>query len=183
MKKTTAAFFSIFAYGSRLGPEVANGVYVCNAFSMSDKEIAAVAEATNKFTAGMSDKEKIKICVDLITKRFSYDANGKGFYWTDSGTSGVCDDFAIATRTILGIAGIPVALVSGDVSNGAHAWNQAYADGEWIIVDATAAEYGYPQYMSMSEHEKLYGYDHSLNNSIRAQIRQAMIASAESARK
>lgn len=183
MKKTTAAFFSIFAYGSRLGPEVANGVYVCNAFSMDDKEIAAVAEATNKFTAGMSDKEKIKICVDLITKRFSYDANGKGFYWTDSGTSGVCDDFAIATRTILGIAGIPVALVSGDVSNGAHAWNQAYADGEWIIVDATAAEYGYPQYMSMSEHEKLYGYDHSLNNSIRAQIRQAMVEAAESARK
>ena len=182
MKNTTAAFGSIFAYGSRLCATKANGVYVCNAYSMSDKEIAAVAEATNKFTAGMSDKEKIKICVDLITKRFSYDANGKGFYWTDSGTSGVCDDFAIATRTILGIAGIPVALVSGDVSNGAHAWNQAYADGEWIIVDATAAEYGYPQYMSMSEHEKLYGYDHSLNNSIRAQIRQAMIASAESAR-
>lgn len=183
MNNTTAAFGSIFAYGSRLCATKANGVYVCNAYSMSDKEIAAVAEATNKFTAGMSDKEKIKICVDLITKRFSYDANGKGFYWTDSGTSGVCDDFAIATRTILGIAGIPVALVSGDVSNGAHAWNQAYADGEWIIVDATAAEYGYPQYMSMSEHEKLYGYDHSLNNSIRAQIRQAMVEAAESARK
>ena len=183
MNQTTAAFGSIYANGCKFLAKSVNGMNVCNAYRISDEEVQAVSEATSKFTDGMSDKEKIKICVDLITKRFSYDANGKGFYWTDSGTSGVCDDFAIATRTILGIAGIPVALVSGDVSNGAHAWNQAYADGEWIIVDATAAEYGYPQYMSMSEHEKLYGYDHSLNNSIRAQIRQAMVEAAESARK
>ena len=182
MKNTTAALGSIFAYGSRLCPKKTNGVYVCNAYSMSDKEIAAVAEATSKFTAGMSDKEKIKICVDLITQKFSYDANGGGFSWTRGGTAGVCDDFSIATRTILGVAGIPVFTVAGTVSNGEHAWNMAYADGEWIIVDATAAEYGYPQYMSMSEHEKLYGYNHSLNNSVDTQITKALIESAESAR-
>ena len=182
MKNTTAALGSIFAYGSRLCPKKTNGVYVCNAYSMSDKEIAAVAEATNKFTAGMSDKEKIKICVDLITKKFSYDANGKGFSWTNGGTAGVCDDFSIATGTILGVAGIPVFSLSGDVSNGPHGWNMAYADGEWVIVDATAAEFGYPQYMSMSEHEKLYGYSHSLNTGINTQIRQALIEAAESVR-
>lgn len=182
MNKTTAPFSSIFAYGSRFGAEVANGTFVCNAYSMSDKEIAAVAEAINKFTAGMSDKEKIKICVDLITQKFSYDANGGGFSWTRGGTAGVCDDFSIATRTILGVAGIPVFSLTGDVSNGPHAWNMAYADGEWVIVDATAAEFGYPQYMSMSEHEKLYGYSHSLNTGINTQIRQALIEAAESAR-
>ena len=183
MKKTTAPFSSVFAYGSRFGPEVTNGAYVCNAYSMSDKEIAAVAEATNKFTAGMSDKEKIKICVDLITKKFSYDANGGGFSWTRGGTAGVCDHFANATSTILGVAGIPVIQVEGTVSNGPHGWNMAYADGEWIVVDATAAEYGYPQYMSMSEHEKLYGYNHSIYNGINTQIRMAMVEAAESARK
>lgn len=73
-------------------------------------------------------------------------------------------------------------MFSGTVSNGAHAWNMAYADGEWVIVDATAAEFGYPQYMSMSEHEKLYGYSHSLNDGIRAQIWKALIVAAESAR-
>ena len=182
MKNTTAAFGSIFAYGSRLCATKANGVYVCNAYSMSDKEIAAVAEATNKFTAGMSDKEKIKICVDLITQKFSYDANGGGFSWTRGGTAGVCDDFSIATRTILGVAGIPVFSRTGDVSNGPHAWNMAYADGEWVIVDATAAEFGYPQCMSMSEHEKLYGYSHSLNTGIYTQIKQALIETAESVR-
>lgn len=183
MRETMAALFSICDNGYKFAAISANGVCVCNAFSMSDKEIAAVAEATNKFTAGMSDKEKIKICVDLITKKFSYDANGKGFSWRSGGTSGVCDHFANATDTILGISGIPVFMVSGNVSNGAHAWNMAYADGEWIIVDATAAEYGYPQYMSMSEHEKLYGYNHSLNDNIRIQISKALVEAAESARK
>ena len=183
MRETMAALFSICDNGYKFAAISANGVCVCNAFSMSDKEIAAVAEATNKFTAGMSDKEKIKICVDIITKKFSYDANGKGFSWRSGGTSGVCDHFANATDTILGISGIPVFMVSGNVSNGAHAWNMAYADGEWIIVDATAAEYGYPQYMSMSEHEKLYGYNHSLNDNIRIQISKALVEAAESARK
>lgn len=182
MRETMAALFSICDNGYKFAAISANGVCVCNAFSMSDKEIAAVAEATNKFTAGMSDKEKIKICVDLITKKFSYDANGKGFSWRSGGTSGVCDHFANATDTILGISGIPVFMVSGNVSNGAHAWNMAYADGEWIIVDATAAEYGYPQYMSMSEHEKLYGYNHSLNNGTRTQVQRALIEAAESVR-
>ena len=183
MKQTTAAFGSIYANGCKFTAKSVNGMYVCNAYSINDKEVQAVSEATSKFTDGMSDKEKIKICVDLITKKFSYDANGKGFSWERGGTSGVCDHFANATDTILGIAGIPVINMSGTVSNGSHGWNLAYADGEWIIVDATAAEYGYPQYMSMAEHEKLYGYDHSLNNSVRTQIIKAMVETAESARK
>ena len=183
MKQTTAAFGSIYANGCKFTAKSVNGMYVCNAYRINDKEVQAVSEATSKFTDGMSDKEKIKICVDLITKKFSYDENGKGFSWDGGGTSGVCDHFANATDTILGIAGIPVINMSGTVSNGSHGWNLAYADGEWIIVDATAAEYGYPQYMSMAEHEKLYGYDHSLNDSIRTQIIKAMVETAESARK
>lgn len=182
MKQTTAAFGSIYANGCKFTAKSVNGMYVCNAYRINDKEVQAVSEATSKFTDEMSDKEKIKICVNLITKKFSYDANGKGFSWDRGGTSGVCDHFAIATQEILGIAGIPVAQISGKVSNGSHAWNQAYADGEWIIVDATAAEFGYPQYMSMSEHEKLYGYSHSLNTGINTQIRMAMVEAAESAR-
>lgn len=84
---------------------------------------------------------------------------------------------------ILAVAGIPTISVGGNVSNGGHTWNQVYADGEWIIVDSTAAEFGYPQYMSMSEHEKLYGYNHSLNNTVKTQIQRALIEAAESARK
>ena len=180
--EVTQALNSIYAYGAKFSTKKVDGCYIYNAYNISAAEVAAVSEATSKFTSGMSDKEKIKICVDLITSKFSYGAGQGGFSWTDGGTTGVCNDFAIATHTILGIAGIPTVIVSGDVSNGAHAWNQAYADGEWIIVDSTAAEYEYPQYMSMSEHEKLYGYAHTSNNTKRTQIQRALVEAAESAR-
>lgn len=180
--EVTGAITAIYAYGSKFSTKKIDGCYVYNAYSINAKDVAAVSEATSKFTSSMSDKEKIKICVDLITKRFNYDTNGSGFSWDGGGTSGVCDHFANATSTILGVAGIPVIQVDGTVSNGEHGWNMAYADGEWIIVDATAAEYGYPQYMSMSEHEKLYGYSHSLNTALMTQIQQALIETAESAR-
>ena len=180
---TSIAAIGVFMGGYKIGTDKKNDCWIFNASHVNDTTKEAVSSATSKFTSGMSDKEKIKICVDLITSKFSYDENGSGFSWDRGGTSGVCNHFANATLDILNVAGIPCFMVSGTVSNGAHSWVQAYADGEWIIVDATAAEYGYPQYMSMSEHEKLYGYDHSLNNSIRAQIRQAMVEAAESARK
>lgn len=180
--EVTQALSSIFAYGTKFSTKKVDGCYVYNAYNISDAEVKAVSEATSKFTSSMSDKEKVKICVDLITKKFSYDENGSGFSWDRGGTSGVCDHFANATNDILGIAGIPVFMVSGDVSNGAHTWNQAYVDGEWVIVDSTAAEYGYSKYMSMSEHEKLYGYDHSKNNSLKAQVKRALVEAAASAR-
>ena len=179
----TSTVSSISAYGCKFTTGTGNWCEVYNSYKISEKVRKAVNGAISKFTDNMTDKEKIKICVDLITQKFSYDANGKGFSWTDGGTSGVCNSFMSATNDILGVAGIPVFRVSGTVSNGEHAWNLAYADGEWIVVDATAAEYGYPQYMSMSEHEKLYGYNHSIYNGINTQIRMAMVEAAESARK
>lgn len=180
---TSIAAIGVFMGGYKIGTDKKNDCWIFNASHVNDTTKEAVSSATSKFTSGMSDKEKIKICVDLITSKFSYDENGSGFSWDRGGTSGVCNHFANATLDILNVAGIPCFMVSGTVSNGAHSWVQAYADGEWIIVDATAAEYGYPQYMSMAEHEKLYGYDHSLNNSVRTQIAKAMIETAESARK
>lgn len=182
MNYTSTALTFTYAYGTKFVAKNNDGCYVYNSYNISEKERTAVSEAISKITDSMSDKEKVKICVDLITKKFSYDANGDGFSWDRGGTSGICDNFSNATNVILDVAGIPVIQVSGDVSNGAHTWNQAYVDGEWVIVDATAAEYGYPQYMSMSEHEKLYGYSHSLNNGTRTQVQRAMIEAAESAR-
>lgn len=181
MNTVTGAVRDIFAYGVKFTDTTKDGCRIINASPIKDDIKNAVAPAINKLNDSMSDKEKVKICVDLITEKFSYGAGQGGFSWT-SGTTGVCDDFASATLYILDAAGIPTFTLAGDVSNGAHAWNQAYVDGEWVIVDSTAAEYGYPQYMSMSEHEKLYGYDHSKNNTVSAQIERALVEAAESAR-
>ena len=61
------------------------------------------------------------------------------------------------------------------VSNGAHAWLQAYVDGKWCIVDATAAEYGYSATMTFSEHEKLYGYSHASNEADETKVARALV--------
>lgn len=181
MNEVSDAAQDIYAYGVKFYDTTKDGCRVFNAYPIKNGIKEAVAPAINKLNDNMSDKEKVKICVDLVTSRFSYGEGQGGFTWT-SGTTGICDDFANATRNILAVAGIPSFSVAGDVSNGAHAWLQAYVDGEWVIVDATAAEYGYAQYMSMSEHEKLYGYDHSKNNTLRTQIKRALVEAAESAR-
>ena len=181
MNEVSDAAQDIYAYGVKFYDTTKDGCRVFNAYPIKNDIKEAVAPAINKLNDNMSDKEKVKICVDLVTSRFSYGEGQGGFTWT-SGTTGICDDFANATRNILAVAGIPSFSVAGDVSNGAHAWLQAYVDGEWVIVDATAAEYGYAQYMSMSEHEKLYGYDHSKNNTLRTQIKRALVEAAESAR-
>ena len=182
MNEVTAAVRDVYAYGVKFYDTTKDGCRIFSASPIKDDIKEAVAPAINKINDSMSDKEKVKICVDLVTSRFNYGEGQGGFTWTDGGTTGVCDDFAIATHNILAVAGIPSLTVAGDVFNGAHTWNQAYVDGEWVIVDATAAEYGYPQYMSMSEHEKLYGYDHSKNNTVSAQIERALVEAAESAR-
>lgn len=181
MNEVTAAVRDVFAYGIKFSDTTKDGCRIINASPVKDDVKNAVAPAINKLNDSMSDKEKVKICVDYVTSKFSYGEGQGGFSWT-SGTTGICNHFANATREILDVAGIPSFTVAGDVSNGAHTWNQAYVDGEWVIVDSTAAEYGYPQYMSMSEHEKLYGYDHSKNNTVSAQIERALVEAAESAR-
>lgn len=178
---TSIAVTCIFMDGHKFGTDKKNDCWIFNTSQVNEATKKAVSPAISKFTSGMSDKEKIKICVDLVTSKFSYGAGQGGFSWT-SGTTGVCNDFANATLDILDVAGIPCFMVSADVFNGAHSWVQAYADGEWVIVDSTAAEYGYPQYMSMSEHEKLYGYDHSKNNFKRTLIQRALIETVENAR-
>ena len=181
MNEVVAAAQGIFAYGSKLSMGKKDGCYVINASPIKSNIKEAVAPAIGKITDDMSDKEKIKICVDFVTSKFSYGESQGGGSWT-SGTTGICDNFANATLDILAVAGIPTISVGGNVSNGGHTWNQVYADGEWIIVDSTAAEFGYPQYMSMSEHEKLYGYRHALNEGTVVQIKRAIIESAETVR-
>lgn len=180
-KETSICVTGIFMNNAKFVSQKKDGCWFINATPVNSTIKNAVSEATDKFTQSMSDKEKIKICVDLITKKFSYDENGRGFSWDNGGASGVCNHFANATLNILDVAGIPCFMVSGDVSNGAHSWVQAYADGEWIIVDSTAAEYGYSQYMSFSEHERLYGYSHSENEDTRSLVRRAIIESVVNA--
>jgi hypothetical protein len=49
-----------------------------------------------------------------------------------------CHGYTLLTAALLRAIGIPALYVRGSNSNGAsHAWNEAYVDGRWIIMDTT----------------------------------------------
>ena len=130
-----------------------------------------------QFTDGMSDREKVELCVKAVCDRFDYAmVTGQGFDWTNGLTTGDCDNFSSAINEILGAAGIPCFKLAGTVRDGEHSWNQAYIDGEWLIIDGGAADVGYGMTMTMPAHEKLYGYAHKLNEK---PVTHALVETAE----
>ena len=113
-----------------------------------------------KMNDSMTDREKVQICVKAITDRFEYGLipGTVPCTWTNGNTYGVCDHFKILTAQLLAAAGIPVITCVGDTELGPHGWNIALIDGEWLVVDSTAAEGGYSMPMTYAQHAKLYGY-------------------------
>lgn len=53
--------------------------------------------------------------------------------------TGICFDYSALLACMLRVQGIPTKLVIGDLvtANQYHAWNQAYIDGTWVLMDAT----------------------------------------------
>lgn len=131
-----------------------------------------------KFTPGMSDREKATICVQAVVDRFEYKAGGT-FNWENGRTEGDCNDYANVTMDILQAAGIPnIGIIGADTANGAHGWIQALIDGEWVVIDSSAVENGYPIFMSFTEHAGACGYDASINNSDNIKVARALIETA-----
>ena len=104
----------------------------------------------------MTDKQKAQIMLKAITDRFVYGVGN--FSWLDGNKVGDCNNFANTVQSIFTAANIPVMDSAGDVYNGAHVWNMAYLDGQWYVVDATCAEYGYDGVMTIAQHESIYKY-------------------------
>ena len=85
----------------------------------------------------MSDREKAGIMISAICNRFVYKA-GDTFRWPDPvGSTGDCENYMHAVNDIFNAAGIPVFTAMGQ----GHAWNYAYLDGQWYVIDATNADY------------------------------------------
>uniref|UniRef100_UPI002630A7A7 transglutaminase domain-containing protein n=1 Tax=Intestinimonas sp. TaxID=1965293 RepID=UPI002630A7A7 len=171
---------SLYAYGAQFGTKgTTEFTYFTARFLPSDLE-PIFAPIFAQFTDGMSDREKVELCVKAVCDRFDYaTVTGQGFDWTNGITTGDCDNFSRALNEIVGAAGIPCYQVKGDVRDGAHAWNHVLIDGTWYALDGGAADVGHPLILTMSQHEKLYGYPHSMNVGGEIDVTQALIETAE----
>lgn len=116
--------------------------------SAAEKKVRQTAEKiVNK---GDSDYEKIRKVNDWVAENVWYDLNLAADVKTGKADSShtkavdvlkskraVCDGYANLTNELLHALGIPSRWVAGWASSDGHAWNEAYADGRWIILDPT----------------------------------------------
>ena len=130
-----------------------------------------------KFPANATDKQKVDICVQEIVNRFNYETGtAGGFSWTNGNTKGNCESYARAASQILAAAGIPNMQMAGSSNLGAHAWVQAYIDGEWMVVDATCVEGGYKDTcMTFARFEQITGISRSANDSDETKVARALV--------
>ena len=123
-----------------------------------DKEIGNLASSI--IAGKKSEYEKIKAVHDWVAGNIWYDKDAVSApqvsaIWPPDiikSKRGICYVYARLTAALLIEAGIPAKVVTGlslgasgsptdfyDISstNATHAWNEAYADGRWIILDTT----------------------------------------------
>lgn len=106
-------------------------------------------ELAKNITAGIdNDYDKAKAIVKWVAENMWYDyakarankgkpvtvenpepANGR--------RKGVCADYSALTKNLLCAVGIPARTVTGLSRSDGHAWNEAYVDGRWILIDTT----------------------------------------------
>lgn len=102
-------------------------------------------------TPQMSETEKVKAIHDWVAGNIAYDYNA--FLEGDTtlvpasetlkNKKGVCRDYSFLVAALARAAGLQAKVVHGQTwqSNGwtsqSHAWNEVYADGKWVTVDAT----------------------------------------------
>ncbi len=74
--------------------------------------------------------------------RYSYEGTDQNPYTVFKEKVAICQGYSNLVKAMLSYLEIPCILVNGDSIAGGHAWNMAYADGEWIFVDSTWGTFG-----------------------------------------
>ena len=55
--------------------------------------------------------------------------------------TGICSDKATLLAAMLRSQGIPTKYVTGEITAGAHAWNEVYLDNTWFSMDVTVGTF------------------------------------------
>lgn len=79
---------------------------------------------------------------------------------------GVCWHYARIAYVLLNAEGIPTRIRSGLYYGGAHAWNECYINGSWVLVDYTNYQLGIVPLAEADEYQEqsTVTYTHSFSN-------------------
>lgn len=128
--------------------EDANCAFLCPSqyvnYTMDSEAVKKSMELCEGLT---TDEEKIEAISKYLKKSLVYDyvraiTISKSYLGDIDGCfetrMGLCLDIAALTACMLRVQGIPTQLVIGYVGDKYHAWNQAYVNGEYMLIDITA---------------------------------------------
>ena len=126
-------------------PGEENGRYAD--FANPDETRKAIAEVESEVysfveTLTGTDEEKLTQIHDWIIDGAEYDEtisvpNLRSVYGAIVQKNCVCAGFAYAYKYVADVAGLDVLYVSGIGDGEPHAWNHAFVNGEWVLVDVT----------------------------------------------
>lgn len=128
------------------------------------EDVAALSDQIVADAGAVTDYDKLKAICVWVAENIDYDYDFE--HWsTDPRTVlkdrlAVCQGYAALTQALVRIQGIPCTQVS-DHSGEGHVWNQAFADGRWIILDTTWMIHGY-DFESRQEVADMERFDMSL---------------------
>ncbi len=148
-------------YESNLSSKAALEYYLQPSYGVESEDKAIIKLAKSIVDDTDTDYEKVRKVHDWVANNVWYNWDGllNGSYGDNSATGvleskiSVCQGYANLSAALLRALGIPTkvvtgyalgatggnqwtdSLVAGTETN--HAWNEAYADGRWVIFDAT----------------------------------------------
>lgn len=107
----------------------------------------AVLACISKAETYSTDYDKAKYLYEYIIENTEYVLNAEDNQNVLSVLlkhESVCQGYSKTLQLLLNRMGIPCILVSGHIKGGqAHAWNIAYIDGNWTVIDATWGDASY----------------------------------------
>lgn len=95
-----------------------------------------------------SETEKAKAIYNWISSNITYDwedyrggesTSKRDAFYVYYFRTGICSDYVKLAHFMFTMAGLPAASILSDSLD--HAWNAVYADGRWILLDATWGEW------------------------------------------
>ena len=118
-----------------------------------DNTMESVQKGWEEASVSQQDDEKAEADFDYVASTIGYDFSLIGQYQSgyrsDPETTyrnkrGICIDHSVLLASMLRSMGIPCKVVEGtaDGIEGYHAWNSVYLNGEWVLMDASAAAQG-----------------------------------------
>ena len=139
--------WNLSVYNSKSTDEATLAYYRLPGIGVYSDDEEAVNLALSITAGKTNDYEKVRAIHDWVAGNVWYDLNSVivGSTGVLANKRTVCQGYSNLTAALLRASGIPAKVVTGFASTAGvgsetaenHAWNEAYADGRWIILDTT----------------------------------------------